>query len=187
MFKKGLNFEALRSASIRAIIALIMYSSKHVARLFDTTSETIRVWTIEFARYMSPTAVPDQGRHRRFTDDDLKVLALIAAMKAEGLLFEDIHVALASGQRAEPPITDTALQQIPQTSYLDQLRIERDELLLQLSDIQTRYARLEGRLEQTTTEKETLRMELAALREEVARLNRENAILNYRLEQSNDK
>lgn len=72
--------------------------------LFGVARETVRTYAAEFGAYLSPTASPEKGRMRQFTDDDLKVFALIVAMKGQGSVYEDIHIALQRGERGDLPL-----------------------------------------------------------------------------------
>jgi DNA-binding transcriptional MerR regulator len=81
-----------------------MFSTRHAQIYFRVASpQTIRNWTKEFSGYLSPTATPGTGNTRRLTAEDMSVLALIAQMSNEGRSFEDIHLALAAGQRGDMP------------------------------------------------------------------------------------
>lgn len=80
------------------------YTTTEVATLFDIAGQTVRKYATEFADYLSPTANPEKGRARQFTDDDLEVYALIVDLKAQNRLYEDIHIALQRGERGDPPL-----------------------------------------------------------------------------------
>ena len=75
------------------------YTTNDVKTIFNIAPETVRNWTREFARYLSVTANPETGRTRLFTDEDLKVLDLVNTMRNDNKSYEDIHVALAAGER----------------------------------------------------------------------------------------
>lgn len=79
------------------------YSTRHCCTLFRVSPETVRTWAEEFSAYLSPIANPGTGRHRQFTEDDMRVLSLISEMKRDNLTFSDIHAALAAGQRGKAP------------------------------------------------------------------------------------
>jgi DNA-binding transcriptional MerR regulator len=94
-----------------------MYSTGDILQLFkangrDSISrQTISNWCKEFEQYLSVTANPPTGGHRRFSETDLGVLALISSMKEMGSTYEDIHASLQSGQRGrllEPASTALA-------------------------------------------------------------------------------
>ena len=122
-----------------------MYEPKHIEAAFSISSATVRNWSSEFERHLSPTARPGKNKHRTYTDDDLKVFALVAQMKNEGRTFADIHVALGAGQRGELPDMNTdvlALRHadkalIAQVDLLQrdltEVRAERDQLREQLA------------------------------------------------------
>jgi len=90
-----------------------VYTTTHIQNLFGVSYETVRTYTREFKAYMSPTATPPQGEHRKYTYDDLKVFAQIVSMKSERKVYADIHVALAAGERAEiPEFTETEIEEL---------------------------------------------------------------------------
>lgn len=78
-----------------------MYTTGELCTKLKTSRQTISNWAVEFAAYLSVTANPVQGVHRRFTDDDLGVLVLVAEMKHAGSTYEAIHASLKAGQRGE--------------------------------------------------------------------------------------
>ncbi|MBL8152754.1 MAG: MerR family transcriptional regulator [Anaerolineae bacterium] len=80
-----------------------LYSSRHVATIFGVALETVRNWADEFERHLSPTATPGKGKHRMYSSDDLRVFALIAEQKKQGMVYDDIHGSLDNGQRGNPP------------------------------------------------------------------------------------
>lgn len=79
------------------------YTTQHVSNLFNIVNQTVRNYAAEFSHYLSPSARPGANRQRQFTDDDLAVFALIVEMKNNGAIYEDIHAALANGQRGQIP------------------------------------------------------------------------------------
>lgn len=125
------------------------YTSGQVASLFDITTETVRAWAQEFSEYLSHDANPGNKRNRRFSEDDLGVLALVADMKRIGKTFSDIHAALASGERAEvPTVSMDALEAVGSQNIqlivqqvqrlqkaLQVVQEERDELLNRITEL----------------------------------------------------
>src|SRR5215212_6826613 len=79
------------------------YATRHAADLFNVSPETIRNWANEFAEHFSIVGNPPKGKQRRFTVEDLEIFSLIAQMKEQGGTFEEIHAALANGQRGTLP------------------------------------------------------------------------------------
>lgn len=64
---------------------------------------TIGRWVDTFGAYLSHTAKSTDSTERRFSDDDLRVLALVWMMREQGNEFELITAALAAGERADAP------------------------------------------------------------------------------------
>lgn len=106
------------------------YTSGQIASIFSVHDETIRRWSKEFADYMSIAAEPGKGHTRLYNADDLRVLALIADLKAQRQSFQNIHAALANGERGEPPEPPQEDKSIVPAVHRLQLQIEvlRDEL-----------------------------------------------------------
>lgn len=110
--------------------------------MFGVTQETVRAWSIEFESFLSPTANPGANRTRLFTDEDMRVLALVADLRKSNASFEDIRASLHNGERGEaPPFTPDQLQA---------LVVRHDEQRLSLE-----VEALSARLEQTQSELET--------------------------------
>jgi DNA-binding transcriptional MerR regulator len=120
------------------------YATRHVCTLFNISPETARTWADEFERHLSPLANPGDGRHRQFSEDDMRVFSLVSSMKADGLTFADIHNSLDAGQRGLAPILDASevqalvvterenqlLAQVQKLrEYVENVERERDNLL----------------------------------------------------------
>lgn len=149
------------------------YKAGDMARRLDIHPNTVRRWAIEYKSHFSPGAI---GKRRIFTDDDLRVLATIAAYRDQGISPAEVERMLAAGQRVEnipPPVTEAeeaarrnvrlvpvaqyerALDRIQQLeNELDRLTAERDSAAL---DQQAITARIE-----------TLQRELGTLQGQVA-------------------
>ena len=164
------------------------YATRHACTLFHISPETARTWAEEFARHLSPLANPGTGRHRQYTDDDMKVLALVADMKRNNMLFADIHASLESGQRgASPALEASDIQALVITERENQMLGQVQKLQERMGELQTRInellpfrdenIRLKARLEivETTTAKrvDELTIELQKAQSEIKQLNRE--------------
>lgn len=160
------------------------YHPKHVQTLFSKSAETVRLWTIEFANFLSLDANPTSG-HRRYTDDDLAVVAHIAARKGQGATNEQITAELQNGQRGDPPREALALVVADESSDLEILQETIADLREQVAMANTRADRSEGAIQAVTgvlneahrNEVERLErrltdttQQLIAAREEIARL-----------------
>lgn len=83
-----------------------LYNARQIASLYGISRETVRVWSEEFSRYLSPLAKPGRNKPRLFTREDLAVLSLVAELKQENMSVEDIIGALENGQRGAVPDLD---------------------------------------------------------------------------------
>lgn len=171
------------------------YTSRHVRLLHDISSETIRNWCDEFGDYLSSTANPGKGKHRNFTDDDMRVFDLIAKMKGQGLTYEQIHAALLNGQRGdEPQLPAEEMQELIVKEEKSQLSLEveviqralrlvteeRDKLQSQVTRLQDEIQpvkddniRLQTRLEENQKRMDDLEEEVKSMRKRIEELNRE--------------
>jgi DNA-binding transcriptional MerR regulator len=145
---------------------------------------TIRTWSEKFAPYLSKNA---NATRRRYTHDDVRVLATVAKYRQEGLSFEAIETALKDGHRLadeempqEPDIEDNearaavSIVRIPEAQYILDLERLRDVIKLRESELQ------EAR-EQLASE----RVDKAKLQEKINQLEREIGIAQGELKNIN--
>jgi len=119
---------------------------------YDVQPNTIRTWTSTFAEFLSDGANPPKGEHRSYTDDDGRVIDLIATMRNEQKSYEEIRAALAEGDRGQWPQPDTQDAQD---------RKERDQNTFALvTQLTARAASLEGELGAIKEERDHLRNQL---------------------------
>ncbi len=150
------------------------YSTRHVRLLHDISAETVRNWCEEFSNYLSPTANPGKGKHRNFTDDDMRVLDLVAQMKNQGLTYEQVHASLQNGDRGNLP-------QLPANEMHDLVVAEeKGHLTFELEATQ-RALRI------ITQERDTLQEKYRTLQEEVQPVKDTNIRLETRLEDLNSR
>jgi DNA-binding transcriptional MerR regulator len=125
------------------------YTTKDMVGWFQVSHETVKNWASEFARHLSPSATPPAGSKRTFTDDDVKVFALVADHKKRGLTYADAHVALDAGQRGEIPSPTAEIERLPAAvqNILLRLRSEMDDLHSQLETEKANTHRAEGQVE----------------------------------------
>jgi DNA-binding transcriptional MerR regulator len=150
------------------------YQSKHIQALFNISGETVRTWATEFERYLSPSANPEKGRTRRFTESDMQVFSTINRMREEGAHFEDIHAALGTGYRDEIELLENDdedfLEVIAKREYLALYQLVQ-ELAKRIASIETGGS-------------EALRNEIQELRKERDEMIGEKAVLQYRLQEA---
>lgn len=107
------------------------YSSSDLMEMFGQSKETIRLWSITFKQFLSPTASSGLKGQRRFYDEnDLEVFALIRDMKMRKITFDEIALSLANGERGEPPITSSALATRQDQVLILQLQLDDTKRLL---------------------------------------------------------
>jgi DNA-binding transcriptional MerR regulator len=82
-------------------------NSKQLAEALRVSDETIRQWSDNdhISRFLSRTAKQrgSGARRRRYTEDDARVLSLVASMRSDGWTFEDIETRLSSGEVGQWP------------------------------------------------------------------------------------
>jgi DNA-binding transcriptional MerR regulator len=136
-------------------------TTQDITQLFSISHQTVKNWSVEFAEYLSPMANPSQGRKRLFTPDDVKAFALVHDYRERGYTYEDIHLALKTGQRGEIP--EQAGQIVPTIppALLTSLRLEMNNLQEKLQTTQTERDEYKGQVkllrEQLTEEREISR------------------------------
>jgi DNA-binding transcriptional MerR regulator len=177
-----------------------MYTSRHVCILYKVTAETVRNWSEEFSEYLSATANPGKGRHRNFTDRDMRVLALIAEMKQQGRTYEDIHMALKAGSLGEPPIPPIEIEALGaeneeqnlavQVERLNQaltlLKEERDTALAHIRPVEDENVRLKAQVEYLSDQHERDTQSVRKLEREIGRLEGELEMLRKQEQDSED-
>lgn len=94
-----------------------MFTPKQVADSLNLSSTTIRNYSRLWADHLSPSANPQAGQGRIYTEDDLAVMATIAALRDSQATTDQIRAALDAGQRLEPV---RPLQEEPPAGDADQ-------------------------------------------------------------------
>jgi DNA-binding transcriptional MerR regulator len=154
------------------------YSSGDLIQRFNVTNETIRSWASEFRRHLSPGANPvEEGRHRRFTFDDLEVLTLVHEMREKKAHWEEIHASLDAGERAVPSTDLASLAPMESVREIERLHNIIEKLLGEIADLQLRLAaantradRAEGVRDSLTAQLEETRHELREAHKQIGRL-----------------
>jgi regulator of replication initiation timing len=148
-----------------------MYTTKHAQKLFDVRSDqTIRNWIREFQEFFSFDATPGKGIDFQLTEDDMRVLDLIASMRADRRPADEIHATLKAGQRGKPPeYTPEELDLVVRGDYEKYLSTQVDEMSL--------------KMEQLTKENEELRSSIQPIRDENIHLKAEHVALEKQIEE----
>ena len=127
-----------------------------VAKRLDVTTQTVRGWADEYSDFLSSDATPAKGSTRSFNDDDLKVLVLVASMRADGESFDSIRLALANGRRGT-----MILPMVPS----DESEAGEPRGSAIITRLATTAARYEGEIKQLADERNRLAGELERERE----------------------
>ena len=125
--------------------------SSAVVAMLNTPESTIRKYAREYAEFMSPSAEATGGRHRDYTDHDVRVLKLIIEMKAARSTQDTIDVTLNSlrdsGWERLPQLDESAAAIIPSPAALIEAQAERavmqkeiDMLREQIADLKAERA-----------------------------------------------
>jgi excisionase family DNA binding protein len=162
----------------------MIYTTGTVASLLRVSRETIRTWSDEFMGNLSAYASPGDGKHRQFSDEDVKVLAFVAQMKRMGRTYEEVHSALNSGEWEKMDLADLPINGSGRS----------------IVELQTQITELEGQLDTISRERdealtaaaidrarrEDAEKRAADLQARVDDLIAERAVLKYRLEKQAD-
>lgn len=139
--------------------------SSALVELLHLPESTIRKYAVDYAEYLSPSAVGGGRRHRDYTDHDARVLKLVIDMKAAKQSAENIDVTLRSlqdgGWERLPTLDENTLALLPtpqamitaQTERavmqkeIDMLREQVEKASADRDDLLRKLARAELRLE----------------------------------------
>lgn len=152
-----------------------MYTTKHAQKIFDVRSDqTIRNWVKEFQEFLSVDATPGKGTDLLFSEEDMRVLDLVAAMRANRRPAEEIYATLKAGQRGEAPqYTPEELDVLVSGEYDKYLSTQLNELT--------------QKIEQLTREKEALEAAFQPIRDKSVRMEAEKDALQRRVDELSEQ
>lgn len=167
------------------------YTTSDAEVIFKVSPQTIRNWSKEFSRYLSATANPEEGRTRIFTEEDMRVLDLVARLKVEGKQYDEIHAALLAGERGNPPgVSSDEVRALVAGEIERRLHLEIQVLKRQLEIAEKKLEeaehakddniRLQALLETSNRRTDELSAQLKAAQDELRRLEREAGQAYYR-------
>lgn len=160
-----------------------MLTTKQISQLSGVGYSTVRHYAIEWADFLSPSATPEPGATRYFTEEDLAVFKTIKALRDQGAETDQIREVLESGDRYELPDLPPEASDLPQEPFsepanalaplgaLERLFSPWED---QLRVWQDRVSELEARLQKE--QKARARAEAKAHRAENARLKSEKKL-----------
>lgn len=163
---------------IPGTIGAMDYSTRAIMAAFGIARETVRNWSREFAQYLSKEATPGKGKHRAFSENDMRVFALVAELKRQGMSHEDIHATLQTGTRGElPEVASVVLARSEsgrQIALLNdtivQLKVERDTLAQALQESRYETEQQRGQVELLKEQLEQSQQRIMELYKQIARL-----------------
>ena len=133
---------------------MTQYPPRHLTAMLNVSGTTIRRWSEEYSRHLSPSATTAP---RRYTDKDVAVFRRIAALSDAGMRIAEIDALLDQAEPI-PPTEPTTEPTEPTTTALQAFNA--------LADTQRQIAASLAQLSEVSA----LRAELAELRERVTRL-----------------
>lgn len=161
-----------------------MYSVNQAAALYNVSYETIRRYTLEFADYLSPTANPQAGRQRLYSEEDMKVFSLVVEMKTQGNTYDDIHVALKRGERGKSPdVQPDQLSVMLNTEHEQRLARQMEYLQRELETVKSENTQLQEQLQKKSEEGLTHKIEAKLLREQLEKSEFERQKLQDEIKQ----
>lgn len=90
-----------------------MATISEIAKRFEVSNETVKLWTSEFAEHFSLMANPKKYQPRQFCETDLRILMLISDHWSDDPDLEEIHDLLNSHQHDGDWYVDAARLQTP--------------------------------------------------------------------------
>ena len=135
---------------------MAQYPPRHLTAMLQVSGTTIRRWSEEYSRHLSPSATTAP---RRYTNADVAVLRRVKALSDSGMRIVEIDALLAE-EEPLPPAEPTAEPTEPTTTAL--------QAFTALADTQRQIAASLAQLSEVAA----LRAEVAELRSRVARLER---------------
>lgn len=159
--------------------------TKELGDLLGLSTATLRGWTINTYRpYMSPGAQGGRGRVRQFSEQDARIIALVASLRSDGLPHNEI-VATLDAMRgnewadlpplpAAPPGYGGPVSMIPEHSAQTAVIEQRKALVREIALLSDRVDSLEVQLADEraahTETRTTLTAELVDARERLGEL-----------------
>jgi len=159
-----------------------LIQSKDLQLLLSINDERIRSWCKEFASYLSTNATPDKkGTHRKFTREDVAVLALVKSMREDEKNYDSIHATLQSGARGDIPLpSDVSLSQvaISQSSLSLAMRMyhleqENKRLMFAYNESQSKLNPAQEELHRMEGEMAAIKAQVTSMWEQLTKANEE--------------
>jgi DNA-binding transcriptional MerR regulator len=148
-----------------------------VAGMIGVSPVTIRAWSDQFARFLSPTGAGGDGRHRAFTETDVRVLYFVRQAKASGQKSNDIFATLTRLETTDDLISLPMPDESPRADMPVMAIATADErtkaLLREIVMKDERIAELVAERHAERDDRERLLREIADLQREIGSLSTE--------------
>lgn len=151
------------------------YTTKVASELTGASRQVIRTYTQRYARYLSTEATPQPGMDRRFTADDLKLLAFVFQRTSAGETHDQVLERLQSGELEqfawlppEPAPEPQSADESASSALVPLERLHAAHALLQ--DAQRREAAAADQVAALQAEVQRLSLELGKAQGEAAAL-----------------
>lgn len=150
------------------------YTTKQAAEITGASRQALRAYTRRYARYFSTEATPEQGQDRRYTRDDLRLVAYIYSQTSAGASHDQVNDRLAAGAldafEWHPPESGEEIDPAPDdnTALVPVAQLQAAHALLQ--DAQRREAAAADRADELQAEIARLTLELGQAQGEAAAL-----------------
>ena len=159
-----------------------LFTVKQASEITDASRQSIRSYTATYARFFSTEATPEHGGERKFTRDDLKLIAYIAGSTAFGSSHEEIIKELEGDAlslfRWEPPEAPPKPSEPKQDANTSLVPIERlHAMAAQLHTTQALIEKGEERIKEETARAQVLQDKLIEAQRELGKLEGELAAL----------
>ena len=133
-----------------------MWTVGEVAIFLGLAKPTIRVWTQEFASYLSEDAAPQtKGVARTFHESDLRILYFVKLKRDQHLGYEDIHKALTKQEHISLELPDLEKPQLGRSTSSGQ-----NEDMVPTTLFEQVSAELRGHIQALEEERNYLRKQL---------------------------
>jgi len=151
------------------------YTTKQASDISGASRQVIRVYTTRYARYLSTEATPQPGMDRRFTTDDLKLLAFIYQRTSAGEPHERVLERLQAGELEQfvwqPPEPEPEPQSAAESASSALVPLERLQAAHSLlQDAQRREVATADQVTTLQAEVQRLSLELGKAQGEAAAL-----------------
>lgn len=107
--------------------------ASQICASLDIADSTLRKYAVEYADYLSPSGAGGNGRHRDYTDHDVRVLKLVNDMKRSNQSEANIEITLASLQSGDwerlPALDESTAAIIPSPASM--VAINQDRAVMQ--------------------------------------------------------